>query len=760
MDSLNAKNKSQLVQQAKTFDTMLTSLKDFVYSFDLEGRFTYANKALLDLLLLTLPEIKGKNFHDLPYPSQLAKTLQAYIEKVKQTGLLVSDVTPYTSPSGIEGIYEYIFTPVFNEHKEIISIAGLTRDVTERYKADVAIKEERRRLFEVFMQAPAMIAVVKGSDLIFDLANNLYLKVVGKTHDIIGKSVQEVFPEIQNQGILEILHNVFSSGQGYKGTEVLMRLDTLNNGTLTDVYFDFVYEPYKSDLGIVEGILVHAVDVTAPVMTRKKLEDSEEKFRTLSDNIPNLAWIADADGYIFWYNKRWYEYTGKTQEEMEGWGWQSLHHPEHLPRVLEDWKDIIANGKPYDLVFPLRGVDGHYRTFLTRVEPVKDNYGTIIRWLGTNTDITEQEKAKQQIIESEQRFKTMAESIDILISTCNEYGNCIYFNRPWTLLTGRSMEDLSKKGWTDLIHIEDRKTFLDLYSERFNKRASLLAEIRIMNANKEYRWMMVQAQPRFNIDTSFAGYISSSVDITERKESEKSLEHKNTELIRINNDLDNFIYTASHDLKAPISNLEGLLNNFKEITTFDEDQNELLDMMFLSIERFKTTIKDLTEISMVQRIDPKDLQSISFEEILNEVKLDIRELFEKFDPTVSTNFEVANINFSRKNLRSIIYNLISNALKYSSPERKPIVYITSEKIQKYTLLKISDNGLGLSLKDQGKIFGMFKRAHQHVEGTGVGLYMIKRMIENAGGKIEIESEENVGSTFAVYLPDAGMEEMG
>ena len=133
-------------------------------------------------------------------------------------------------------------------------------------------------------------------------------------------------------------------------------------------------------------------DVTERRRAQEALRESEERFRVMANSIPQLAWLARADGYIYWYNYRWYEYTGTTPEQMEGWGWQSVHDSRALPGVLEHWKESIATGKPFDMVFPLRGADGNFRDFLTRVEPVKDADGDVIQWCGTNTDITERRR--------------------------------------------------------------------------------------------------------------------------------------------------------------------------------------------------------------------------------------------------------------------------------------------------------------------------------------------------------------------------------
>jgi two-component system CheB/CheR fusion protein len=129
----------------------------------------------------------------------------------------------------------------------------------------------------------------------------------------------------------------------------------------------------------------------------ESLAESEEQFRTLADSIPNLAWWANGDGYITWYNRRWYEYTGMTPEQMEGWGWQSVHDPEVLPKVLEQWKTSLATGQPFDMEFPLRGADGIFHSFLTRVQPLKDSAGQVLRWFGTNTDISALKQAEEEI---------------------------------------------------------------------------------------------------------------------------------------------------------------------------------------------------------------------------------------------------------------------------------------------------------------------------------------------------------------------------
>ena len=134
-------------------------------------------------------------------------------------------------------------------------------------------------------------------------------------------------------------------------------------------------------------------------------------FIALADNLPQLAWMATADGWIFWYNRQWYDYTGTTPAEMEGWGWQSVHDPAVLPAVLERWKGAIATGEPFEMVFPLRGADGVFRPFLTRVQPLKDEQGRITRWFGTNTDISEQHRIADNLAAEKRHLETLNQTI-------------------------------------------------------------------------------------------------------------------------------------------------------------------------------------------------------------------------------------------------------------------------------------------------------------------------------------------------------------
>src|SRR6478752_3417043 len=183
------------------------------------------------------------------------------------------------------------------------------------------------------------------------------------------------------------------------------------------------------------------------------LRESETRFRELADNISQFAWTADANGWIYWYNKRWHDYTGTTLQDMQGWGWQKVHHPEHVDRVVQRIRQSFENGTPWEDTFPLRSKDGTYRWFLSRALPIRNEAGEVVRWFGTNTDVTEQIEAESALRELnatlEQRVKAETQerlhiwnvSQDLLVVADLE-GKCLNVNPAWTATLGWSEADL------------------------------------------------------------------------------------------------------------------------------------------------------------------------------------------------------------------------------------------------------------------------------------------------------------------------------
>ncbi len=527
---------------------------------------------------------------------------------------------------GIEaGADDYLVKPF--SAKELLARVQTNLGMSKlRKQAEEGVKAERERLYQVFMQAPAMIVILKGDELTFELANPLYLKTIGKAvEEVIGKSVWEVLPEIKGQPIEKILRNVYSTGERYTGNELLIKLDTNNNGILEDLYFNFVYEAYRDSTDKIVGILVHAVDVTEQVLDRKKIEEAEARSR--------LA-IEAADMGVFDWDLLNQNFIS-SHRLLEIFGFKDQPNASH--------QDLINSFHPDD-------------------KPIRD------------------------------------------------------------------------------------KAVADSYAK-----GSLVYEARNIWKDKSIHWLRVYGRIIHNEQRQPIRMYGLVIDITEQRITNDELAKSNIQLSKINNDLDNFIYTASHDLKAPVSNIEGLIYTLLDVIGENTDAKEIIELMNKSVQRFKGTILDLTEISKTQKDTKGEEEEINVQEVLDDVTSSIENLIAKSEAVITTTINCKTIRFSKVNFRSILYNLISNGIKYKAPDRKPIVEITCTAEEKEILLMVKDNGLGISEQNKNKMFTMFKRFHDHVEGTGIGLYIVKRIIDNAGGRIEVESELGKGTAFKVYF---------
>lgn len=247
--------------------------------------------------------------------------------------------------------------------------------------------------------------------------------------------------------------------------------------------------------------------------------------------------------------------------------------------------------------------------------------------------------------------------------------------------------------------------------------------------------------------------IKNIYDLNNQKMLEGFLINSNKKLLSIVNDRDNFVYAVSHDLKTPINNLKGLIEALMKQMPHDikgDTVVKLKEMIINTLERLQLRLQELSKIGMLS--EEEEPEEVHLDILWKEVKEDLDNLLSAWIVTLHVDFSKVNtVSFSKKHLRSILYNLVSNAIKYKSPERLPVVKIKTELVEGYTLLTVEDNGTGIDEKDFEKIFLLGKRLNDKVEGTGIGLTLIKRIVDNIDSKIEVESKPGKGSTFKVYL---------
>jgi PAS domain S-box-containing protein len=264
--------------------------------------------------------------------------------------------------------------------------------------------------------------------------------------------------------------------------------------------------------------------VTARVEAERALAESEARFRAIADNIPQLAWMARPDGRIVWCNRRWFDYTGTTLDEAQGWGWRAVHHPDHVGRVAARFRASVEAGEPWEDTFPLRGRDGEYRWFLSRALPVRDEEGRVALWFGTNTDITEQRLAEMALAQSEARFRALLENSPEKMWVNRPDGSVEWFNAAWRGYTGQPARPEGAE-WAEAVHPEDRARMREMRARAVEGGEPYALELRLLRAaDRAWRWHLGKVAPmRDDTTGEVRAWVGTAADIHDVREAEAAL---------------------------------------------------------------------------------------------------------------------------------------------------------------------------------------------------------------------------------------------
>jgi PAS domain S-box-containing protein len=379
-----------------------------MFAWDLDGAINYWNNAAETLYGFSRGEAMGRFSHEL-LRTENPIGMPQLDAILASAGSWRGDLL-HTAKDGRRILVETVMAVVADLDGRRV-VLETARDITERKRTEEALRasqEQNRFLADLLERAdqPFGVGYLDGR---LGFVNSAFERLTGYSRDELQgldwavRLTPSEWLEAE-RGKLEELQR---TGQPVRYEKEYLRKDG------TRVPIELLVHLVKDRQGQ-PFYYSFLTDLTERKRAEKALRESEEQFRTLANAIPQLCWMANADGWIFWYNRRWYEYTGATPEQMEGWGWQSVHDPEALPKVLDHWKASIATGEPFDMVFPLRGADGVFRPFLTRIMPVRDRDGKVAGWFGTNTDISEQRKTEEALRESEAVLRSFFDSPGVM----------------------------------------------------------------------------------------------------------------------------------------------------------------------------------------------------------------------------------------------------------------------------------------------------------------------------------------------------------
>lgn len=695
-------------------------------------------------------------------------------------------------------------------------VAALRESQAREQAARAEAEHQRNELARVFEQAPLAIAVYRGPNYVIELANPTVCGLWGRTPEqIVGKGLFEALPEVAGMGYEQLLDGVMATGVPYVAHEMPAVHD--RNGHRETVYWDFVYAPMREADGRITGAMVVANEVTAQVLARQQMQqlNDELEMRVTARSAEVRAALDEAEqqrehartqqallGQILGQvpaaiatltgpGHHYSFFNASYQALAAGRTVLGLTVAEIFPEVVEQGfisllDQVYHTGQPFigtETIVMLRdkatGVaEQRYVDFI--YQPLVDGQQRTMGILAFVLDVTDRMRASKQAEtlqaammgvlkrqgQARQDLYQIFEQTPAAIVLLREPDHRIdYFNpafeelfppEEWAgPLQGHTIGEVYPR-----VRMAGLVALLDVVFRTGESQVVIEMPLdQLQPGSPRYVTFAYQA---YREQVGIVGVAAFVYDVTDQVLARQQvlalneeLRATNSRLSRTNSDLDTFVYTASHDLKAPIANIEGLLNALRHDLPADVLQGQLvphlLDLMQGSVARFQQTIGHLTNISQLQQ--PEAPETMDLDALIRDVRLDLAPLIEAAAATLTVQIvDCETVRVAPKTLRSVVYNLLSNAVKYRAPGRPAEVQLRAHCTPQTTVLEVQDNGLGLSETQQGQLFGMFRRLHTHVEGSGVGLFMVKRLIENAGGTIAVRSQPDAGTTFTVTLP--------
>ncbi|OYW75482.1 MAG: hypothetical protein B7Z37_13055 [Verrucomicrobia bacterium 12-59-8] len=702
-------------------------------------------------------------------------------------------------------------SPIRNKEGQIMGASKVARDITKRQQAEAALRASEEWLRLITNLVPHVI-FAKNAAGRYIFANPALAETCGlPLEEILGK---DDFALVSER----------SQAEAYRSDDRAVLESGLKKYIAEEHHTDLagrkrVLQTIKVPFTVPEtgerAVFGAWVDITERKRAETALQDSEERFRTMANSITQLAWIAQADGHIFWYNQRWYEYTGTTPEEMEGWGWQRVHDPEVLPKVIEEWQAALSAGRLFEMEFPLRGVDGQFRRFLTRVQPLKDASGRLIQWFGTNTDVEAMKQAEEKIhhlnADLEQRvikrtsqfetanrelrqsraeLKSLFESLPGLylvltpdfkiVAASDAYLTATMTTREGILGRGlfevfpdnpddpdadgesnlrSSLGRVLAKGAADTMAIQkyDVRRPDGVFEERYWSPINSP----VVGADRKIQYIIHRVEEVTEFVHNKSAAAGRDTDLSTRMEqmeaeifaSSQKVQAANQQLEAANKELESFSYSVSHDLRAPLRAMDGFSRAVLEDygPLLPADGLRYLQVIRTSAQRMGNLIDDLLSFSRLSRAT------------LSKRTMDVRRLVQDTLEELQSQHEGRQIELHIGDLpacegdptllKQVWINLLSNAFKYTQKRESAVIEIGCNADKRPNVFHVRDNGTGFDMRYAHKLFGVFQRLHrvEDYDGTGVGLAIVQRIIHRHGGKVWAEAAVDQGATFYFTL---------
>ena len=745
-------NRTELERQLRKFDAIAAAIPDFIYTFDLAGRFTYISPALLNLWQKTSDEALGKNFFELDYPTDLATRLQQQIQQAIATRQPINDETPYTSAIGTRA-YEYIFVPLLGINGAVEAVAGVTRDITNRKKVEQALRqseEQTRNILESI--AEAFFALDENWH--FTYLNPSAETLLDRTpDDLVGK-------------------NLWSEYLGLIGNELAqVYLSTMRDrvaASMTAFYPDhdrwYEVRTYPAP----NGITVYFRNVTEQIQAEAALRQSEERYRTLFESIDEGFCIVEVlldendtpiDYRFLEINPTFEQQTGIQQ--AVGKTARQLNLEDHW---IEIYGQVALTGESIRFENSSKTLNRWFDVYACCTdEPQARKVAIVFK------DISDRKQAEQDLREAQVQLESALAAGAIYTWRWQIPEDRVIVNKAFALLFGVDPETaatgLPIELFVQAMHEEDCPRVVAAINQAIETGEEYTAEYRVYTAAGEERWLAARGRVEYAADGRPLAFPGALADITDRKQAETERERLLTQeqvareaADRANRIKDEFLAVLSHELRSPLNPILGWTRLLQNGKLSEARRAEALKTIERNANLQKQLIEDLLDISRIMQGKLSlTAAPVSLTFVISAAIETVRLAAEAKNIAIALDLdpEIALISGDVARLQQVVWNLLTNAVKFTPNGGQ--VTIELRQFDGLAQIQVIDTGKGINPRFLPHVFEYFRQEDgsttRKFGGLGLGLAIVRQIVEMHGGRVTAESQgENQGATFIIQLP--------
>ena len=713
------------------------------------------------------------------------------IEKVLTSGehaWFEDQLLPIYRNGRMEDVYwTFSYSPAYTDDGRINGVFVTCTETTEKLHVNERLRRSEEYLRNTILKAPVAMCILKGKDQVVEIANDKMIELWGTTEkNVLGKPLFEGLPEVRNQGFEQLLDDVFTTGKTYTAQAAPVSLP--RNRKLEIAYVNFIYEAYRESGGDIVGVMAVALDVTDQVIARKSVEESEQRVRSLVESAPfPIGVYVGREMRIELLNQAIIDVWGKGGD-LIGKLYREVLPELHNQAIYDQLDRVYTTGTPFharnqrvDLI-----VDGKLKPYFFNYSftPLFDTAGEVYGVMNTAADVTDLVLVKERIEQSEQNFRNMILQAPVAMCLMVGPNHVIEIANQYILdLWGKTASEVLGKPVFDVFKLIKGQGLEQLLDRVYQTGEMYKGTEHLVNLVRNGRVQAVYQnftyQPYKDGSGKTLGIIATTLDVTAQvvarqkieevvEERTRELAAANASLQQSNAELAQFAYIASHDLQEPVRKVSTFSQLLEaNLGTIDERSQNYINKIKVSSSRMLTLIRDVLAYSEFSRAN-EDFRKVDLQQVVEEIKTDYELLIQQKNASIQYG-SLPHIEAIPLHMSQLFGNLISNALKFTRPGDPPEIGITASVLSSeekkefpvlsreavYYKIELKDNGIGFQQENSSQIFNIFQRLHgrKEFEGTGIGLALCQKIVQNHNGEIYARSIPGKGSTFAVILPE-------